>query len=982
MVYHGNKHKYNKIHVQPTKKGWFIMEIKRFISPKALHNYILPIILLLFANSTLLFSALSPQQNSTQNPSSTGTAIPTTIPLSNEEIVVDSASVHSGVNPQHERPKQAIPNQVQNIQSTQDTPTPPPNPTITAVPDEPPPLAQDNAQTRVSVPVQQVADGVTERNSKEQKTNSTTLELDPSLEQAVKQETLNQRTPEENTTIFVSAINQVDNWVFGTSTLIPSDPEDFPVLLLFFAELRQDIWRVSLEYTNAFERAMNKAPLSLLTPQQRLIMQSNIEAEASPQAAPSPQGDGSLQFSLPWATGETQSLTGGPHGENPKRVAIDFSGGSGVVRTVREGTAYIPCGGSSDYVRVDHGGGVSTNYYHLSNLSVGNGVSIARGTALGRHNLTASCLSGSATGAHVHFWHSRNGVNQAWHGVDLGGWTVLNGTNEYQGCMRRVRDNHQVCATGGIYNEGTIGTGTAPNQEPNSPIVHNSIGLDFRSVTLSWQDAGDPDNGPRNYRDYYVRIWHEDNSWRQESGWITATSWTVTLPITGRYLFEVQAGDGAAGSSNNPQYSFIAKLWPQNPTDLVIVGSTTSSLSMTWRDNANDEAGYRVYRWRGEDDTWILVGELAANSTSYTDHNLNCDTAYYYKVSAANENRESLINDWTRGITNVCEKPRVPGDPYVSNTSTSTISIRWEDRSNDETGFHIYRWENRNNAWDFYKYATVGSNVTQFTDTKIACLTERFYLVTSFNQYGESAHSEWTKGTTLDCINTPPNPPIVPDTIYWTYRTINLTWDDGGDPDYGPRSFRDYIVTIWNEDGSWSKSSGWITATNWDVTLPRSGKYYFTVFAGDGEGISDTSYYYWFNPSFRPLPPTNFKISATAQKSITMTWSLLNNDEQGFRVYRWRADTKTWALIGSVGRNISTFTDTTVNCGQKYEYRLAAYNTKGETLASSSQTGTTQTCPTATPQPASTATPKPAPTATPKPAPAKTYRIALPFVRR
>lgn len=175
------------------------------------------------------------------------------------------------------------------------------------------------------------------------------------LEETVAAATHQQIDHTAETRIFVSRIKQVDAWVFGTSALIPNDPEAHPQILLFLAEYKRDSWLVYLEHSQQFEQALHLIPPELLTAEQRATLESSSSI--------APQGNGSMQLSLPWATGESQYFTGGPHGLTV-RDAIDFSGGTGIVRSAREGVAYTPCGASSDYVRVDHGGGLSTNYYH------------------------------------------------------------------------------------------------------------------------------------------------------------------------------------------------------------------------------------------------------------------------------------------------------------------------------------------------------------------------------------------------------------------------------------------------------------------------------------------------------------------------------------------------------------------------------------------------------------------------------------------
>lgn len=97
----------------------------------------------------------------------------------------------------------------------------------------------------------------------------------------------------------------------------------------------------------------------------------------------------------------------------------------------------------------------------------------------------------------------------------------------------------------------TINNPRPGNLAPNPPILlepADSAAVTTARITLRVQDGGDPDNGPRNYRDYFYRIARADGSWSAESGWIIGTSWEVTLPSAGAYTWQVMAGDGLVGS--------------------------------------------------------------------------------------------------------------------------------------------------------------------------------------------------------------------------------------------------------------------------------------------------------------------------------------------------------------------------------------------------------------------------------------------------
>jgi hypothetical protein len=93
--------------------------------------------------------------------------------------------------------------------------------------------------------------------------------------------------------------------------------------------------------------------------------------------------------------------------------------------------------------------------------------------------------------------------------------------------------------------------GAPVNQPPNVPNLvapAASALIHTLTVTLQVQDAGDPDNYPRNYRDFRFVIERSDGSWSQTSPWGGA-GWTLQLPSHANYRWRVQAGDGALASA-------------------------------------------------------------------------------------------------------------------------------------------------------------------------------------------------------------------------------------------------------------------------------------------------------------------------------------------------------------------------------------------------------------------------------------------------
>lgn len=72
---------------------------------------------------------------------------------------------------------------------------------------------------------------------------------------------------------------------------------------------------------------------------------------------------------------------------------------------------------------------------------------------------------------------------------------------------------------------------------------------------------------------------------------------------------------------------------------------------------------------------------------------------------------------------------------FLHACSKKPVNLSWEDTSNNEDGFRIYRVTAEGKT----KIAEVGANVTTYTDK--SPLPKACYVVTAFNSAGESAPS-------------------------------------------------------------------------------------------------------------------------------------------------------------------------------------------------------------------------------------------------
>jgi hypothetical protein len=101
--------------------------------------------------------------------------------------------------------------------------------------------------------------------------------------------------------------------------------------------------------------------------------------------------------------------------------------------------------------------------------------------------------------------------------------------------------------------------------------------------------------------------------------------------------------------------------------------------------------------------------------------------------------------------------PAAPSSLTASAVSSSQVNLSWADNASNETGFKIERKTGSGGAWG--QVATVGANVTAWSDSGLSASTTYFYRVRANNSAGDSAYSNEASATTPAGPPPPPPPP-------------------------------------------------------------------------------------------------------------------------------------------------------------------------------------------------------------------------------
>lgn len=72
----------------------------------------------------------------------------------------------------------------------------------------------------------------------------------------------------------------------------------------------------------------------------------------------------------------------------------------------------------------------------------------------------------------------------------------------------------------------------------------------------------------------------------------------------------------------------------------LVADAATFDATITWSSASTNESGFKIYRKLGATGTYAVVGQTAANVTTYTDLGLVENATYFYQIGAFNSINE------------------------------------------------------------------------------------------------------------------------------------------------------------------------------------------------------------------------------------------------------------------------------------------------------------------------------------------------------
>ena len=201
----------------------------------------------------------------------------------------------------------------------------------------------------------------------------------------------------------------------------------------------------------------------------------------------------------------------------------------------------------------------------------------------------------------------------------------------------------------------------------------------------------------------------------------------------------------------------------------------TNSIDLSWQDNCIFETGFHVERDVGSG--FVLLADVGANVTTYSDGDLLEGVTYRYRISAFTA---TLQSDYTNTIAVESPIAFTPVN-FSALTQNNSIDLSWTDNCEFEDGFTI---ERDDGSGTFVEIGNLGANYTFFSDDNLEYYTIYRYRVAAYTATEQSNYTP--------IINVQSPVDITPsDLVATSYDTeIHLEWQDNSSAEEGFNVYR------------------------------------------------------------------------------------------------------------------------------------------------------------------------------------------------
>jgi len=354
------------------------------------------------------------------------------------------------------------------------------------------------------------------------------------------------------------------------------------------------------------------------------------------------------------------------------------------------------------------------------------------------------------------------------------------------------------------------------------------------------------------------------------------------------------------------------------PTSVLVSGITSSSIALKWSDSSNSASGFRIYR-STNNSGYALVGNVSAGTFTFTDTGLSARTRYSYEVSAWNGTSD--LKSKAVSATTLAAPPTAPTNLGFNSVTTTGVVLTWSDSSTNESGFHVYR------STDGVNYALLTSlpmNSTSFADSNLNSGTSYWYKVGAYGSTGEGLSAAASITTAMPVLQVATAPGGVSFSNV-SSSSVTVNWTDSANAT-GYHIYRSTDATNYTLVGDLGA-----TAASWTDTGVAAGTTYnYVIGAYNAAGESQTGALAVTTTVTAPGAPTDLGFSNITTTAATLNWTApAGGGQTGYHVYR-STDGVNYTVVGNLGSNAISWTDSGLAPNTVYSYAVGAFNAGGE----------------------------------------------------